>query len=87
MLRRLTIRAAKFEPEADRATCTVSENTRGRNFGGREKRGAIEGPIKIPLHSQLFLFNALAFPSIPFKSLKVRLVVFSIPTAPYQKSR
>jgi hypothetical protein len=34
------------------------------------------------LHSQLFLFNALAFPYIPFKSLKIRLVVFSIPTAP-----
>jgi hypothetical protein len=34
------------------------------------------------LHSQLFLFNALAFPCIPSKSLKFRLVVFSIPTAP-----
>jgi hypothetical protein len=30
----------------------------------------------------LFLCNALAFPSIPSKSLKFRLVVFSIPTAP-----
>jgi hypothetical protein len=30
----------------------------------------------------LFLFNALAFPSIPSKSLKFRLAVFSIPTAP-----
>ncbi len=34
------------------------------------------------MHSQLFLFNALAFPCIPSKSLKFRLVVFSIPTAP-----
>jgi hypothetical protein len=36
----------------------------------------------IPWLSQLFLFNALAFPSIPAKSLKFRPVVFSIPTAP-----
>ena len=47
-----------------------------------KKRRTIEGPIRIPLHSQLFLFNALAFPCIPSKSLKFRLVVFSIPTAP-----
>jgi hypothetical protein len=38
--------------------------------------------IGIPLHSQLFLFSALAFPCIPSKSLKFRPVVFSIPTAP-----
>src|SRR5437879_12178228 len=48
----------------------------------KKERGAIKGPIRIPLHSQLFLFNALAFPCIPSKSLKFRLVVFSIPTAP-----
>jgi hypothetical protein len=42
------------------------------------KRGA----IKVSFHSQLFLFNAVAFLSIPSKSLKFRLVVFSIPTAP-----
>jgi hypothetical protein len=33
------------------------------------------------LYSQLFLFNALAFPSIASKSLKHRLVVPSIYTA------
>jgi len=44
--------------------------------------GAIKGPIRIPLHSLLFLFNALAFPCISSKSLKFRPVVFSIPTAP-----
>src|SRR5437879_10262514 len=48
----------------------------------KKERGAIKGPIRIPLHSQLFPFNALAFPCIPSKSLKFRLVVFSIPTAP-----
>ncbi len=48
----------------------------------REKRGAIEGPIRIPLHSLSFLFSALVFPSIPSNSLKFRPVVFSIPTAP-----
>jgi hypothetical protein len=37
--------------------------------------------MRIPLHSQLFLFSALAFPSIPSKSLKFRLAVFSICTA------
>ena len=47
-----------------------------------KKRGAIEGPIRIPLHSLLFLFNALALPCISSKSLKFRPVVFSIPTAP-----
>ena len=47
-----------------------------------KKRGAFKGPIRIPLHSLLFLFNALAFPIIPSKSLKFRPVVFSIPTAP-----
>src|SRR5260370_17400962 len=48
----------------------------------REKRGAIEGPIRIPLHSLSFLFSALVLPIIPSTSLKFRPVVFSIPTAP-----
>ena len=81
-LRRLAIRAAKFEPEADYATWTVSEIHSDGISVVEKKRGAIKGPIRIPLHSQLFLFNALAFPCIPSKSLKFRLVVFSIPTAP-----
>jgi len=81
-LRRLAIRAAKFEPEADCATWTVSEIRSDGISVVEKKRGAIKGPIRIPLHSQLFLFNALAFPCIPSKSLKFRLVVFSIPTAP-----
>jgi hypothetical protein len=80
-LRRLAIRAAKFEPEADYATWTVSEIHSDGILVVEKKRGAIKGPIRIPLHSQLFLFNALAFPSIPSKSLKFRLVVFSIFTA------
>ena len=48
----------------------------------REKRGAIEGPIRIPLDSQLFLINALALPSISSKSFRFPSVLFSIPTAP-----
>jgi hypothetical protein len=80
-LRRLAIRAAKFEPEADCATWTVSEIHCNGISVVEKKRGAIKGPIRIPLHSQLFLFNALAFPRIPSKSLKFRPVVFSIPTA------
>ena len=41
-----------------------------------------EGPIRIPLDSVSFLFNALAFPNISSKSLKFQSVLFSIPTAP-----
>ncbi len=48
----------------------------------RKKRGAIEGPIRIPSHSPLFLFNVLALPSISSKSLKFQSELFSIPTAP-----
>jgi hypothetical protein len=81
-LRRLAIRAAKFEPEADYATWTVSEIHSDGILVVEKKRGAIKGPIRIPLHSQLFLFSALAFPCIPSKSLKFRPVVFSIPIAP-----
>jgi hypothetical protein len=39
-------------------------------------------PIRIPLHSLLFLFNDLALPSISSKSLRFRSLLFSIPTAP-----
>jgi len=52
------------------------------NFSDSEKRGAIEGPIRLPLHSLLFLFNGLAFPSISRKALKFHSALFSIPTAP-----
>jgi hypothetical protein len=48
---------------------------------GPEKRGAIEGPIRIPLDSQLFLFNALALLNISSKSFRFRSVLFSIFTA------
>lgn len=47
-----------------------------------EKRGAIEGPIRTPLHSLLFLFNDLVLPSISSKSFRFRSALFSIPTAP-----
>jgi hypothetical protein len=79
-LRRLAIRAVKFEPEADRAIRTVSEIHYGGISVAGKKRGAFKGPIRIPLHSLLFLFNALALPSISSKSLKFRPVLFSTPT-------
>ena len=78
--RQLAIRAVKFDrkltPHSVRRENTANESQQ------LEKRVASEGPIRIPLHSLLFLFNALAFPSIPSKSLQFRPVVFSIPTAP-----
>jgi hypothetical protein len=52
------------------------------NISDLEKRGAIEGPIRISLYFLLFLFNALAFPNISSKSLKFHMLLFSIPTAP-----
>ncbi len=58
------------------------KNPPRRSSFARKKRGAIEGPIRIPLDSSLFLFNALALLSISSKSLKLQLVLFSIPTAP-----
>ena len=79
-LHRLAIRAAKFEPKADCATWTVSE-THCDGISVVEKN---EGPIRIPLHSQLFLFNALAFPCIPSKSLKFHTSIFD--HRPYQPS-
>jgi hypothetical protein len=45
-----------------------------------EKRGAIEGTTRIPLHFLLFLFNDLVFPSISSKSFRFRTVMFSTPT-------
>ena len=46
-----------------------------------EERGAFKGPIRVPLHSLLFLFNNLALPSISSKSFRFQSVLFSIPTA------
>src|SRR5947207_3156937 len=48
------------------------------NFTDSKKQGAIEGPIRIPVHSPLFLISTLAFPSISSKSLKFHSVLFSI---------
>src|ERR1700745_3444568 len=59
----------------------VKNPRRGISFV-QEKRGAIEGPIRIPLDSSFFLFNVLALLSISSKSLKLQPVLFSIPTAP-----
>ncbi len=80
---RLAIRAARFGPEADVLVREVGEKSHGAGiFRNSKKWGAIEGPIRIPLDSSLFLFNALALLDISSKSLKFQSVLFSIPTAP-----
>ena len=79
-LSRLAIRAAKFQPEADCATWTVREVHCDGISVVEKNEGPITGPIRIPLHSLLFLFHALARPSISSKFLKFRSVLFSIPT-------
>ena len=63
-LRRLAIRAAKFEPEADCATWSVSETHYDGISVVEKNEGPLRGQIRTPLHSQLFLFNALAFECI-----------------------
>ena len=82
----LPFRAAKVGPEAD----MLHKGSRGKpcrtNFTDSKKQGAIEGPIRIPVHSPLFLISTLAFPSISSKSLKFQSVLFSIPTAPTKTS-
>lgn len=78
--RRLAIRAAKFQPKPTSWPVQWVKNPPRRNFTGSKKRGAIEGPIRIPLRSLSFLFNALGLPIIPSNSLKFRPVVFSTPT-------
>jgi hypothetical protein len=50
-------------------------------FSETQEREAIEGPIGIPPHSLLFLFNVLALHCLPAKSLKYHLALFSICTA------
>src|SRR5437667_2885248 len=54
------------------------------NFTDSKKRGAIEGPIKIPLDSSLFLFNALALLSISSKFLEIPIGIVFDPHRPYQ---
>src|SRR5215469_15959353 len=49
-------------------------------FRTSKKRGTIEGPIRIPLDSVLFLFNALALLRRSSKSLKFRLALLSTST-------
>jgi hypothetical protein len=72
--------------EADDAFRTVRRSTLTESQH-REKRGAIEGPIRIPLNSQLFLINALVLPSISSKSFRFLSVLFSIFTALLQLSK
>jgi hypothetical protein len=60
----------------------VGEKPTAREFHSlKKKRGAIEGPTRIPLDSSLFLFNVLTLLSISSKSFRFRSVLFSIFTA------
>lgn len=52
-----------------------------RELPGLEEMRAIEGPIRISLHSSVFLLNDLALPSISSKPFRFHSVLFSIPTA------
>ena len=55
---RLAIRAAEFRPEADfLAMAGAPKNHDEGIFGTSKERGAVEGPIRIPLDSLSFLFN------------------------------
>jgi hypothetical protein len=67
---RPAIRAARFGLEADFRFGAVGEISRGRELPEREKRGSVEGAVRIPLRSPAFLFNDLAFRRIPRKPLK-----------------
>ena len=78
---RLAIRAAEFRPEADfLAMAGAPKNHDEGIFGTSKERGAVEGPIRIPLDSLSFLFNVLALPSISSKSLKFQSALFSTST-------
>src|SRR5208337_1057156 len=77
--RRYAIRAAKFEPDTD-ISLRVARTAR-LGISVPEKRGAIEGPIRISLCSALFLVNGLPLPRISSNSLRLRSELFSIPTA------
>jgi hypothetical protein len=63
----------------------VKKPRRGNFIRSKKKREAIEGPIKIPVDSSLFLFNVLALLSISSKSLKLQLVLFSKAHGPYSR--
>jgi hypothetical protein len=54
-------------------------------FRMEKKEGAIEGPIRIPARSLLFLFNVFEFPIVSAKSLKFHPVLFSISAAHLSK--
>ena len=56
----------------------MDEDVEGERISSRRKS---EGAIRIPLHALTFLFNDLAFPGIPCRSLKFHSSLFSIPTA------
>ena len=73
--RRLATRAARFGAEADAYKGTDEGQTGILQTG---KRGAIEGPIRVPLRSSLGLFNVLMLLWIPSKSSKLQSVLFSI---------
>jgi hypothetical protein len=49
-------------------------------YGQQPSERSLRGPIRIPSHSLLFLFNALALLDISSKSLKLQLILSSIPT-------
>jgi hypothetical protein len=68
-LRRLAIRAAKFEPEADYATRRVSEIHSDGISVVEKKRGAIKGAINK---------DSFAFPIVPFQCLSVPLHSFQV---------
>jgi len=74
---RLAIRAARFVTEVPNSTSLVVKCG---------KRGAIEGPIRIPVRSSLFLFYDLTLLCISSNSFKLRPGLFSIPTAPTKRN-
>ena len=47
-----------------------------------KNEGSVKGAIGFPLRSLPFLFNDVALPRVPRKSMESLALVFSIPTAP-----
>jgi hypothetical protein len=78
--RRSATRAAKVWPDTDTSFRVARTSRLGISIP--KKQGAIEGPIKIPLDSRMFLINALELPIISMKSFRFRSALFSIPAAP-----
>ena len=72
---RCAIRATKFAPDTGISFRAVGTARLGISV--LKKRGAIEGPIGIPLDSQSILINALVFPSTSSKSFRFLSVLFS----------